>query len=556
MSIQHDSDRDPANLAASTEPGEAHGRETAAPDPPPEAVDAAPDATESVATGTGAGIGTGTDGAGTVPFEAPGTASRAGAGTQAGTGDDGDDGAGDDGAGAGAGARDDEAEVDRPEAREALPGQGLPAYRPPPSPAYAAPPDPVTAPAPPSSASSGSDPSTTAPAPDRRLGWQLLIAGLVLVVVAAVVVVLAIQSGGGTRPHAFGEVSEISGDVTVRPGLDAELRELSVGDEVLADWLVETSDGAAATVDLAGGGILRVDSGARLRFLDLAVDPDTGVRARASEPVVEVRGGRTWLRPGTPEDDAATVRAHFAGGVIESDGHPVTLDCTSTCTVEAPTGGVTVRTDEGDDLTPTANEVLEVGPGAALALTITEAEADWVRQNLDADERAGLSPPEVDDRPGIVASAVLDGTYAVAISVVGPPTGDPIPTALQYPEGETYALDLTSDGSGCDASPCAVPVSSVDSLSGTAQVRDGKVELTFGLPINCFDATHTTVVLPDIGTTAVNASLDVEAVEFDGERWQVRRVSGTGTIAATMSTTCNPGDVLGTSTSPITIAGS
>ena len=52
-----------------------------------------------------------------------------------------------------------------------------------------------------------------------------------------------------------------------------------------------------------------------------------------------------------------------------------------------------------------------------------------------------------------------------------------------------------------------------DSLSGTAQVRDGKVELTFGLPINCFDATHTTVVHPDIGTTAVNASLDVETVE-------------------------------------------
>jgi hypothetical protein len=446
----------------------------------------------------------------------------------------------------------------RPEAVEAPPGHGLPAYRPPPSPAYAAPPaEPVTSSTrvPPLTAPTG--PPAPDPSPsDRRLGWQLLIAGLFLVVVAGAVAALAIQSGGGTDDHTFGEVSAITGDVTVRPGIDDDLRELEVGDEVLTGWQVEVAGGGTTTIDLAGGGVLRVDSGAQVRFVDLAVDPDTGDRARASEPALDLSGGRAWFVPGTPADDAATVRAHIVDGVVESDGHPVALDCLDTCTVEAPTGGVTVTTEEGVDLTPTTNEVLRVGPGRALDLTIAEATSTWARQNLDADEQAGLSPPEADDAPGIVESAVIDGTYAIAITVVGPPAGDPIPLALQYPQGETYALDLAIDGSGCDEPPCSLPVTSDDGLSGTAQVREGEVALTFGLPINCLDETHTSVVLPGIGSTAVNATLTIAAVDFDGERWHARRISGTGTIAATMSTTCNPGDVLGTATSPITLAGS
>ena len=499
MSIQHESDRDPAGTVAPPGSGETEGGDPGDVEPGP---DAAGNATDDAAT----------DDAEDVPPETV-----------------------------------------RPETVEASPGSGLPAYRPPPSPAYAAPPEPIVAAAAPPSPPDSAPPGT---APDRRLGWQLLIAGLVLVFVATVVAVLAIRSGGGTDAYAFGTVSAITGDLTVRPGLDADLRELEVGDEVLAEWIVEAADDGAATVELAGGGILRFDSGTRLRFFDLAVDPDTGVRARASEPAVDVRGGRAWLLPGAPEDDTETVRAHIVDGVVDLDRHPVALDCTDVCTVEAPTGGVTVTTDDGQRLAPTANELLQVGPGSALDLTIAESASAWARQNLDADEQDGFSAPEVDDGPGIVGSAVLDGTYAVAITVVGPPTGDAIPTALQYPEGETYALDLTTDGSGCDAPPCAVPVTSGDGLSGTAQVRGGEVELAFGLPINCFDPTHTSVVLPDIGTTAVSATLAIEAVDFDGERWHVRRVAGTGTIAATMSTTCNQGDVLGTSTSPITLAGS
>lgn len=441
---------------------------------------------------------------------------------------------------------------------EARPGNGLPAYRPPPSPAYAGPPTgPAAAPASLRPLTTPDDPPTTGrPHSERRLGWQLLIAGLVLVLVAAAVATLAVRSGGGTEPLVFGEVSAISGDLTVRPGADEDPQDLGVGDEVVAGWQIDLSDGAAATIDLVGGGVLRVDSGARLRFTDLAVDPDTGDRAPVSQPAVDIRGGRLWLVPGAPSDDRDAVLAHTADAVVESDGHPVALDCTDVCTVEAPTGGVTVTTDDGDEVSPTASEVLRVGRGTDLALTIAEAASAWTRQNVEADEQAGLSPPEAGAERGVVASAVIDGTYSIAITVTGPPAGDPIPTALQYPQGETYALDLVFDGSGCDTPPCSVPVTSEDGLSGTAQLRDGGVELTFGLPINCFDATHTSVVVPGIGNTAVNATLAIGAVDFDGERWHVGRVSGTGTIAATMSTTCNSGDVLGTSTSPITLAGS
>src|ERR671916_1590493 len=478
-----------------------------------------------------------------------------------------------------------------PEARgasaEALPGRGLPAYRPPPSPAYAPHPEPVvpkrarTSPSPSPAASPSAGPAvpaastdtpretapatpatvaepTTGPraaASDRRLGWQLLIAGLVLVVVAGAVAVLAIQSRGDGDAHAFGEVSAVTGDVVVRPGSGADLRVLEVGDQVVAGGLADAPAGATATIDLAGNGVVRIDSGTRLRFVDLAVDPDTGERDRASEPAVDISGGRAWLIPGAA-DDGVRVRAHIADGVVESEGHPVAIDCTTACTVEAPTGGVTVTTDEGVEMSPTANEVVRVGPGTALDVDLAGAPSTWARQNLDADEEAGLPAPSATDGPGIVGSAVLDGTYAVAITVVGPPTGDPIPTALQYPDGETYALELDADGSSCAAPPCAVPVTGADGASGTAQLRDREVALTFGLPIDCYDESYTSVVVPGIGTTAVTASLAIEAVDFDGERWHVRRVSGTGTIAATMNTTCNPGDVLGTSTSPITIAGS
>src|ERR671916_832768 len=227
-----------------------------------------------------------------------------------------------------------------PEARgasaEALPGRGLPAYRPPPSPAYAPHPEPVvpkrarTSPSPSPAASPSAGPAvpaastdtpretapatpatvaepTTGPraaASDRRLGWQLLIAGLVLVVVAGAVAVLAIQSRGDGDAHAFGEVSAVTGDVVVRPGSGADLRVLEVGDQVVAGGLADAPAGATATIDLAGNGVVRIDSGTRLRFVDLALDPDTGERDRASEPAVDISGGRARLPPGPPRDGA------------------------------------------------------------------------------------------------------------------------------------------------------------------------------------------------------------------------------------------------------------
>ena len=587
MSIQHDSDRDPAGAPSGTT-GAPDG---ASPGPPADAVPATEPGAEPAAGATAeldpsdAADGTVVADAAAISREA-GHAGAVGAADAAGPGGAEDLVVSADLVGPDTFDENNETDDETPEAwllpAEPVPGRGLPAYRPPPSPAYAPHPEPVvpkrvrtssaaapaTEPATPTATSRPTagatpiavpepPPRPTASASDRRLGWQLLIAGLVLVVVAGAVAVLAIQSGGDGDAHAFGEVSAVTGDVVVRPGTDGDLRALEVGDRVVAGWLVDAPDGATATIDLAGDGVVRIDAGTRLRFVDLAVDPDTGERDRASEPAVDISGGRAWLIPGAAAgDDGVRVRAHIADGVIESEGHPVAVDCTTACTVEAPTGGVTVTTDEGVELTPVANEVLRVGPGAALDLDLAGAPSTWARQNLDADEDAGLPAPSAGDGPGIVGSAVLDGNYAIAITVVGPPTGDPIPTALQYPEGETYALELAADAGSCTVPPCAVPVTSEEGVSGTAELRDGEVALTFGLPIDCYDETYTSVVVPGIGTTAVNATLTIDAVDFDGERWHVRRVAGTGTVAATMSTTCNAGDVLGTSTSPITIAGS
>ena len=49
------------------------------------------------------------------------------------------------------------------------------------------------------------------------------------------------------------------------------------------------------------------------------------------------------------------------------------------------------------------------------------------------------------------------------------------------------------------------------------------------------------------------ATLQVDSVALDRTRWRIVSASGTGTVATTLSTPCNPGDVLGTSTSQTTV---
>ncbi|HEX6570267.1 MAG TPA: hypothetical protein VF015_13925, partial [Acidimicrobiales bacterium] len=452
-------------------------------------------------------------------------------------------------------------------------GTGVsPAYRPPPSPAYAEPASPLpriirrapddrgprrTSPA---GAAATEDAPTRESRRDTtradrfaRRGRQLLVVGSALVIVTAGLAAVAIVTGGDGE-YTFGQIATVRGEaVVLSDETDDEARPLEVGETVRAGWAVELPDDAAVTVELDDGGVARFDSGARVAFVDSAVDPETHERTGASKPAIEVSEGRAWVNPGA--GDAAPVEIHLPTGAVASAGNPLALDCTAACTVEAPAGGVSLATGTDPEIAPAANEVVTLDEPDILGVIFADGPSAWARQNLDADREAGLPEPRPDDEPGIRRSAVLDGTYRISIKVVGEPTGDAIPRALQYRLGETYGIELTADGGGCTSGTCSVPVVAPDGASGSAQVDRGSVALSLGQPIDCYDETYTSVVVPQIGTTTVIATLDVTDAEHVGERWLVSGLDGGGSVATTLTTACNRDDTLGTSTSRVDIEG-
>ena len=445
----------------------------------------------------------------------------------------------------------------------------LPAgYTPPPSPAYAPRPAPVVT----RYTRAGSDRSagTREPAPgaadagasprDRqgRPGRRLLGIGLAVALIAVAIALVTTVRGGDGEAYAFGEITAVSGGATVRTDdADSAARPIEQGETVRAGWVVEAPGDASATVSLSDGGIVRVGGGGRVTFTDLAADTTPGGTSGTPEPAIRVTGGRVWVNPGGSRRAIASgLQVQIPDARITSTGNPVALDCAAACTVEAPAGGASLSTAGGAEMHPAAGETVTFQPPAVFDLAVGDGPSAWARQNLEADATAGLPEPRPDDAPGIRASAVVDGTYSIVIGVVGPPEGDAIPRALQYSDGETYALDLVTDGSNCTPGSCTAAVSAIDAATGTASVSDGSISLELVQPIDCYDESYTTVVVPGIGTTRVEATMAVDEVDHDGVRWLVRSFSGTGTVAASLTTRCNPGDVLGTATSPITIAGS
>lgn len=438
------------------------------------------------------------------------------------------------------------------------------AYTPPRSPAYATAPGPEPAVDRVAGRAADREAERQPPAPSRRsrqAGWQLLLTGVALVAIAGGVVLL--QRGGGdgsdgggrderAEHHVFGEVAATSAGATVRTDDDDALgaRPLAAGDEVAAGWVVETTGDATASIDLAGGGVVRFDGDAHLTFLDLAADTETGELTGPSRPAIEVGGGRVWLNPG---DEAIAVQV--AGGTIETAGNPVALDCAPACAVEAPAGGVSVATRTGNEVTPAPGEVVSITTEHGFDVEFADAPSGWADSNLAADRADGLPGDPVDDTSGIRASASFGGTYAVNVDVVSEPTGDAIPLPLRYPSGSSYTISVVADATTCEGPPpCSVPLSGVDGGAGTAEVADGAVELSFAQQIDCYNDADTAVVRPGIGTTNVDLSLEVGEVDFEGGRWLVRTLRGDGTVAATLTTRCNRDDVLGTSRSTVDAA--
>lgn len=434
-------------------------------------------------------------------------------------------------------------------------------YRPPRSPAYSPPaPPPVpdyvvaeteTATAP--EATNG-EAEPVAPAPDRSVqtGWYLLLVGAALVLAAAAVgvAVVLVDDGGGR--HRFGEVTALTGDAVVHAGdPDGAGDLLEVGDVPSTGWTVELRDGASATIELRGGGVARFDRGARVSFVDEAVDPDTGDRVGDSRPALRVTGGRAWVNPGGSSHE---LEVQIAEADIRVADNPLALDCTGACTVAAPAGGVTVAAGDGAAMMPAADEVLTFSGPDVFDLDFSDSPSDWAAQNLDADRAAGLPDPEPDDGPGIRGTAILDGDFAVQLAVVGGPIGDPLPPGQQYNVGESYSIGLAADGTECAPAACRVPVSAAEGVSGTAVVSEGSIALTWSDPIDCFAQDHT-VAEAEIGNTTVAGTLEVTGVDYDGSRWVVGSFEGGGTIAVTLVSACNPGDLLGTAAWDITVTG-
>jgi hypothetical protein len=377
-----------------------------------------------------------------------------------------------------------------------------------------------------------------------------------LVVVALAVGAFVVFGGDDGGAYTFGTVARASGSATVTTRTGAAPRALEEGETVIAGWVVATTGDSAVTLELAGGGVVRFDKGATLTFADEAADPETGRAEGRSKPAIQIQGGRTWVNPAG--DAASSAIALAAGnGDVTTSGNPVAIDCTAACQVEAPAGGVTLTTDGGRTAAPGPDEAVTLAPGDSVQLTTAEGPSEWAQQNLDADAEAGLPEPEADDGSGVRAGAVANGTYRLSLDVTGPPSGDAIPQDLEYAQGASYTVNLVVDGSACVTVPCDVTVTADEGATGTARVENGVVMLSFTQPINCYDETMTTVVVPDIGVTTVQASLvvlDAQPVG-EGETWVANAFQGTGTLAATLTTPCNAGETLGTATSTIAVSG-
>ncbi len=380
----------------------------------------------------------------------------------------------------------------------------------------------------------------------RKVGLIALAVLAVLALVGGLVAVL----GGGDEPEdfSFGRISATGRAASVVTETGADGRALEVGEDVLAGWVIAAKDDSTVTIDLDGGGVARFDRGASLTFSDL------GRRGGSHKPAVQIDGGRTWVNPaGQLGSEAITFTV--PGGTVATSGNPVAIDCTSTCSIEAPAGGVTLTTTGGSVATPGENEKVSIESADNLSLLTSAGPSDWAQQNLDADKDADLRAPGESDTVGVKAGSIVDGGYLINIKITSEPTGDAIPEELQYHVDDgTYSANLTIDGSACVTLPCDMAVTSSEGATGTARIADGALTLTLTLPVPCKDE-NGNVVVASVGSDVVQATMPVIDARLAGDRWRAVAFQGTGTIAATLSTPCSPDNTLGTATNEIAVSG-
>jgi hypothetical protein len=396
----------------------------------------------------------------------------------------------------------------------------------------------------------GDAPASTEQQSGPRWAPQLLLAGLVLALIAVGIALLFdLGAGGDGDPHEFGSVRTTAADATLRTGGDEV--PLAEGHVLAAGDVVQVPADGSVVVDLVAGGVARADAGARLAFVDVAGPGSGGTVGGSGQPAIEVTEGRAWINP----VDGIELVVRVPAGRVTTLGNPVGVECDEVCSIEAPAAGATIQGDAGGSAQPAAGEVITVDADGALELADGTETTDWSQQNLANDASEDVPQPEAGDTAGVRASAALDGSYPVQIEIVGEPDGDGLPEAVVYSPGETYDVTLVIEGSTCTTAPCRTPVRAGEGSSGTAEVADGEVSLSFTNPFDCYDENRATVLEPDIGTTTVEGALKVDRVVEEGGRWRVASFTGPGTVTTTLSTPCNTGDTLGTSASTARIAG-
>ena len=363
--------------------------------------------------------------------------------------------------------------------------------------------------------------------------WPLVLATLGVVVAVCVAATVTGGDGGSAAPTEVGAVRSTDG-ATVRTSDGARPRALKRGETVLYGWTIDAGEGPGLVIDLAAGGVMRADGGAQLIFQ--ATGPDN---ERHGDPTVHVEAGRTWFNPAGVPDSAAVALA-TDDITLRSTGTPVALDCTISCSAEAPAGGIKVSTPDGVSVAPVTDESLMVTSDGGLVMRTIDQPSPWVQQNLEAD-LAALPPPRAAVRgDGVTAGAVPAGEYAFDMAITGDGEGTLQHPSVSWLRRQTAHLDALVDTEPCPQVPCDVSLSatldrdgSTLSFDGTLDIEHRSVELTLTRPVECPADPATAAPARPVGTVTLTADLRVSEAAYDevSEHWIATVMGGPGTVS-------------------------
>jgi hypothetical protein len=363
--------------------------------------------------------------------------------------------------------------------------------------------------------------------PRRRWWWAVALAAVAMLGVSLAVLV---TGPGGKTSDKVGTVRSASG-ARVRTSDGAEPRALKDGEAVQYGWTVQAGDSREVEIDLAPGGVLRVDGGTTLTFTAAGESGESG-------PTVDVVGGRTWFNPGGVRESADLV-LRTEDITLSSTGNPVALDCTLDCAVEAPAGGVKVSAEDGVNVAPVADEALMVTSDGGLVMRTIDQPSAWAQENLDADASA-LPPPDPAPVDGVTAGALPAAAYALDLAITNDGEGAALPAGVMFRRGQTAHYEATVDTGSCPQVPCDTPVAATStrinttmSLSGSFHIENRSMALTLTRPIDCPVPAPARVV----GTVTITVAMTVSEAAYDesSQRWIATVMGGPGTSVAEIS---------------------